>query len=45
MKTLIVYLCPIDKGCNIIEYSIQLAQHLGLNIHYVYNIDVDRLVK
>ncbi len=45
MKNLIVYLSPIEKAYNIIGYSIQVARHLGLNIHYVYNIDVERLVK
>jgi hypothetical protein len=45
MKKLIVYLSPIEKAQNIIEYSIRLAQHLQLDIHYVCNIDIEKSAK
>lgn len=39
MKNLIVYLSPFEKACNIIDYSIEVAQRLRLDIHYIYNVD------
>ncbi|QGY42306.1 hypothetical protein GM418_01125 [Maribellus comscasis] len=39
MKNIIVYLSPLEKGFDIVNYSVQVAERLGLNIHYVYNVD------
>lgn len=44
MKNLIVYLSPVEKAQNIVEYANRLAQQLQLNIHYIYNIDTEKLV-
>jgi|GEM_PF-6194919 len=45
MKKLIVYLSPIEKAQNIVDYSIRLARHLQMNIHYVSNIDIEKLAR
>lgn len=41
MKSIIVYLSPIEHALNIVDYSAQVAQRLDLNIHFVYNVEID----
>jgi hypothetical protein len=39
MKNIIVYLAPLAKANQIVEYATQVATRLKLNIHFVYNVD------